>query len=584
MPDPTLAAEMQCTLIQSIEGNETLRREWNQLVLRMEFPQVFFTWEWALAAQRAFYPAVQPWVFVFRGADEILGIAAMAVGAGSFGKAFFLCASTADYCEIVSAPQDRAVVVHALLAELRRANVRDVVFANLPANSPTASALSSSQRYGYWKATEPAFTCWQIVLGSGEARQELKKTVARKQLEKRKLARMAKIGSVGLHHLRSFEAVAQALPQIINAQICRFLANGRISPLLFPERRKFIEELSTLLGPAGWLDVGELSIANKGAAWNFGFHFSRTLFWYMPTFEVAMESLSPGSCLLRLLVEESCDQDDVDLLDLGLGDEAYKGRFANGGTSTVLIRLEENLAAHLSTMARQKVRAWMRRSPRAEHAFRKGWELVSRIRERIGEQGMAAFAGSSARRMLSLLASSRQVEFFEWRGNVQLSTPECVVKPLDWTTLSKGALENSDDPETLRYLMRCAVRLQNSDASSMQGFVLESQDASALHFCWAADYGGFVVDELQHTLEAQTEPASVIFDCWTPVRSRGHNYYGIAVELLARELKNRGKATWIFSGATNQPSIRGLEKTGFVHSHAMVRRRLLLQSNVYRKG
>lgn len=550
----------------------------------MEFPQVFFTWEWALAAQRAFHPAVQPLVFVFRNGDEILGIAAMAVDAASSQRASFLCASTADYCEIVSAPGDREAVVHALLAQLRGMNVREIVFANLPANSPTASALNSSQRYGYWRATEPAFTCWQIVLGRGEARQELKKTVTRKQLEKRKLARMEKIGEVRLTHLRSSETVAQALPQIINAQICRFLANGRISPLLVPERRKFIEELSRLLGPAGWLDVGELSVANKGAAWNFGFHFSRTLFWYMPTFEVAMESLSPGSCLLRLLVEESCDQDEVDVLDLGLGDEAYKGRFANGSTNTVLIRLEENLAAHLRTMARQRIRAWMRRSPRIERAFRRGLELVTRVRERISKQGIAVFAGSSARRMLSLLLSSQRVEFFEWRGNAQLSTQGYALRPLDWETLSKGALENSDDPETLRYLMRCAARLQNSDASSMQGFVLGSQNGSALHFCWAADFAGFVVDELRHTLEPKTEPASVIFDCWTPARCRGHNYYGIAVELLARELKNREMTIWIFSGATNQPSMRGLEKTGFVHSHAMVRRRLFLQRRVYRKG
>jgi hypothetical protein len=64
----------------------------------------------------------------------------------------------------------------------------------------------------------------------------------------------------------------------------------------------------------------------------------------------------------------------------------------------------------------------------------------------------------------------------------------------------------------------------------------------------------------------------MIFDCWTPRAERGRGHYAEALRQAAANLLSEGRAAWIFSGATNKASLRGILKAGFQYRFSFVRR------------
>jgi len=62
-------------------------------------------------------------------------------------------------------------------------------------------------------------------------------------------------------------------------------------------------------------------------AWNYGFQFHGSWFWYQPTFDSHQEENSPGHCLLSRIVIEACDMERDGGRRLGLGAEVTRNGF-----------------------------------------------------------------------------------------------------------------------------------------------------------------------------------------------------------------------------------------------------------------
>ena len=297
---------VRTTVLKEIPDDPVFRKEWNDLVGRMERPEVFFTHQWALAASRAFRAAF-PLLFLMHEGEELRGIAALATARDYPDTAFFLTASTADYCDILSAPQDCSSVLAALLQELARMNIHELTLANLPADSKARSELPAvASKQGFRLAARAAYECGIVEFGDEHQRQTILETVRRKSREQRGLKKLSKLGSVELKHIVNPRDAANCLPDIISAQVSRFLASGRLSPLLQNERRTFLQQLTVLLASENYLKITQLELSGQPIAWNYGFRFGAGWFWYLPSFRFEYENCSPGSCLLRLLVEEAC--------------------------------------------------------------------------------------------------------------------------------------------------------------------------------------------------------------------------------------------------------------------------------------
>jgi CelD/BcsL family acetyltransferase involved in cellulose biosynthesis len=576
---------VQVTVLREIPEDPDLSEAWNTLVLAMENPEVFFTYQWALAAGRGFQRRLSPLLFLIYDSGRLAGVVALAIDPNAPRAAFFLTSSTADYCDIVSAPADRKAVLLALLQEIRSLGLSDLVLANVPSNSVTLEELPRiAGARNFYVTSRAAYNCGVVQLGGEEERESLLRTLAARGRERRALKKLTTLGSVKVIHLTEPEQIGVSLESIVSAQISRFLASNRVSPLVGPERRTFLHQLSDLLSHSGWLKISQLEIDGRPVAWNYGFRFGGSWFWYLPTFQMEYEHVSPGSCLLRLMVEEGARDASVRWLDLGLGDEPYKERFANNTRGTRYVHLSRSFPRHVASVARQMLTSTADRFPQVGDKLRETRDSFQAAANRIQETGVVAAARYSIRKAVRPVASQDEVLLFESpaRELPELQLPEnqaIQLLPLTREHLVEASISNASDSNTLAYLMRCANRLTKPGAT---GFLLQDETGRPIHFLWITAYDGFSLSEIGHTIEPSSPSAAMIFDCWTPTADRGRGHYATAIRQAAASLRQEHKTAWIFSGANNVASLRGISKAGFAYRYSLVRRRRFGRATVTR--
>jgi CelD/BcsL family acetyltransferase involved in cellulose biosynthesis len=362
---------LRIVLHREIPGNPELHRQWNKLALKTERPEVFYTCEWALAVQTAYQASLKPLLLLGYEADELVGVAPLATDPRE-KQISFLAATTADYCDFLTQSELRAEFIDAVLGELRKMDAASISLANLPADSKTPDALrDQGGEHGFHIHIRPAYVCSQVELGSGDQREHLKATLVGKKKLRRYLREMEKEGRVTFAHLQHWEQIQPALPIFADAHVARFLHTHRVSSLATPERRLFLEELARRFDGRGVVTLSLLKIQDRPVAWNYGFQFQGSWFWYQPTFDSGQEENSPGHCLLSRIVIEACDMDGMQRVDLGLGAEGYKERFGNSTRQTLHVTLTGSWSRHLREMLRYKTVNALKRSPKLESTVRK---------------------------------------------------------------------------------------------------------------------------------------------------------------------------------------------------------------------
>jgi CelD/BcsL family acetyltransferase involved in cellulose biosynthesis len=362
---------LRILVLRQIPDDHDFRLQWNEIALQTGRPQVFYTCEWALAMQAAYGDSLKPLLFLGYEGDVLSAVASLATNPD--GKCVtFLAATTADYCDFLSEPHLRQSFIDALLTELRKGSFESIALANLPADSETLGALRRTvNRHHLRIFARPAYLCAQVELGSGETRQQLKQSLAVKKKLRRYLRSMEREGPVTFAHLSSFDQIQSALPEFADAHVARFRATGRASSLATPARRLFLQELTKLFNGDGVVTLSQLRIHDRPVAWNFGFQFHGTWFWYQPTFDSRQEENSPGHCLLSRIVMEACDMEEMQFVDLGLGAEGYKERFGNSARETLYVTITGSPIRHIREVVRYRLAAALRRSPKVDSAVRR---------------------------------------------------------------------------------------------------------------------------------------------------------------------------------------------------------------------
>jgi CelD/BcsL family acetyltransferase involved in cellulose biosynthesis len=559
-------------LLKEIPEDANLRQQWNALVQCVDRPQVFYTYEWSLAVQRAYHRTLRPLLFLaYDDNRSLCGVASLA--AGVEGRVSFLCATTGDYCDFIGLPEHKAAFVTGVLAELKTKGIGDITLTNLPADSNTVDAIrNASPQAGYRYFARTAYHCAQVSLAKLEHRPgEDKPVLPRKKMLRRFLNAMGREAPVRLDHARSWDAVEPILPQFIQSHVARFLVTGSISNLACPERRVFLEELAKLLSASGWLALTRMMSGESSFAWNYGFEFQDTWFWYQPTFDSLLEKYSPGFCLLAKLIEEAADNPALKTIDLGLGAEEYKERFANQSRETLYVTLRASPWRHGREILRYRAAEIIKTSPRLEAGARAVTARWRRMRQSVGRDGIAATLQRLAKRAGAFLWSEDEVRFFELRGAI-LPDLSATLVPLDLKHIAAATSQYIDEPSTLAYLLRSASRLHDGSA---KGFGLIDAKGVLLHFAWVTAFEKFFLAELNAKVDGPSAGCIMIFDCWTPVSARGHGYYAQTVSRIAQRLRDKGETPWIFSAASNVPSVRGLERAGFQRRYSLVRQQVL---------
>jgi CelD/BcsL family acetyltransferase involved in cellulose biosynthesis len=165
--------------------------------------------------------------------------------------------------------------------------------------------------------------------------------------------------------------VQAALPEFFEMHIARFRASGRNSNLMDHERQVFLTELAQLLLKRRQVVLSRLMVGDHTVAWNYGFRFAGKWFYYQPTFDVVWQRYSPGLCLLAKIVEAACDNPEIELVDLGLGNEAYKKRFSTSARQTLHLTVTSSAARRWREAARYNAASVIKSSPFLENCVRR---------------------------------------------------------------------------------------------------------------------------------------------------------------------------------------------------------------------
>ena len=562
---------MRIVVREEISEDSELRRSWNGLVLRLQRPEVFYTYEWAIAVQRAYGSSRSPLILLAYDDDSLVGLAALA--RRTKGEVVFLTADTADYCDFLSGEDIRDEFIAVVFAELRKMDVSKVILTNLPADSPSRQAISrAAAQFLYRIHQRVAYQCARVVFPSSEARAEVKKNLLAKKRLRRNMREMQKIAPVRIQHDTTWPEIELSLQPFMRTHVVRFLEMGKTSSIVHEERRIFLRELAQELSRSGWVALSRFLVGDDTAAWHFGFRFAGSWFWYQPTLNRAFGDFSPGYCLLAKIIEQACDSPDLELVDLGLGAEGYKERFTTGSRETLYCELNRSLPAHIRTVVRHRVAQALTASPAVENRIRGLMAHLASFKVRLRASGLRNSLSWTARRLAHAVVASEDVLFFQWPADARVPLAHGLrLVPLDSDLIGAAAIYYGEDPAALRYLTRCAQRLESENT---QGFALLTANDTPVHFCWVRDFEGFDMAELDRRLQAPCPDAVMLFDCYTPVSTRGHGYFSEAIALAAVALRAAGKSPWIFGAAANHSSVRGIQKSAFEYRFTLGRRRI----------
>jgi CelD/BcsL family acetyltransferase involved in cellulose biosynthesis len=528
-----------------------------------------------MAVQLAYRSTLHPLVFLFFDSEGSLrGVVALATHEDA-NQAFFLCANTGDYCDFLSLPDDKLAFVVAVMAELRKRSIHNLTLTNLPADSTTIAALrQASADHGYHMFPRTAYECAQVSLSQMERRPGDNKLVlpGKKNL-RRALSAMAKEGPVRLDHARSWGAVEGILPEFVLAHVARFLATSRISNLARTERQTFLKELARLLSESGWLVVTRLMSGDKALAWNYGFQFQDTWFWYQPTFDNDWERHSPGFCLLAKVIEEASEDRGLGIVDLGLGAEEYKDRFANSGRKTLYVTLRVSIAQHLREMLRYGAADIIKKLPRFEAGIRRNIERLRALTEEMTSDGAASIVRRVGSAVSASIWSQDEIILFEWVGRVVPDSETLRIVSLDWRGLASATLQNIDDKVTLAYLLRSAARFRDK---KFEGFGIIDPEGSFVCFAWAGDFESVFHGEYGAHIKPPGADSVLIFDCWTPnSRHSGEAASATLIAHIAERMQQQGKKMWAFAVKNDTPWVKNLKEASFEQRWSMSRRRVL---------
>lgn len=127
------------------------------------------------------------------------------------------------------------------------------------------------------------------------------------------------------------EPTPRLLEEFFEQHIERWAATPHPSLFLDQDQRTFYRRVAE--AKTEWLRFTRVEWNAQPVAFHYGFCFRRSFLWYKPSFDIRLAKRSPGEVLLRNLLLRAMEE-GARTFDFGLGDEAFKQRFATG-VSTV---------------------------------------------------------------------------------------------------------------------------------------------------------------------------------------------------------------------------------------------------------
>ncbi len=136
-----------------------------------------------------------------------------------------------------------------------------------------------------------------------------------------------KTGTLEVQHFQDGEKILPQLAEFFAQHVARRATTEQSSIFLKPEQRAFYEHLTQRIAHTGWLRFTRVSWNGKSIAFHFGLCYHGRYLYAIPTFDIELSRHWPGEVLMRQLLLAAMAE-GAKVFDFGIGDEAYKYRYA----------------------------------------------------------------------------------------------------------------------------------------------------------------------------------------------------------------------------------------------------------------
>lgn len=304
--------------------------EWERLIDFNEIKSVFLTKAWLASWWRVFGRGKLLLVIAFENEVPI----ALAPLFADSGMLYFVGSGGSDYLDFIGNISN----VHVLKAmlELAKNKVDDFVgfrFYHIPEKSNTVKQLKNVSV----TIDLTFFYEGEMVAPALDLKQNFDKVINKKSL-KRHCNYFTREGDLEIKHLGKTEEILSCLDVFFQQHISRWEVTPY--PSLFNDSSQcdFYRDLSITGVEAGWLRFTSVYWNKKPIAFHFGFSYRGVYLWYKPSFDINLAKRSPGEVLLRQLFY-AANTENIEVFDFGLGDEAFKSRFANRVEKVITVGL-----------------------------------------------------------------------------------------------------------------------------------------------------------------------------------------------------------------------------------------------------
>ncbi|MFY9531902.1 MAG: GNAT family N-acetyltransferase [Candidatus Acidiferrales bacterium] len=327
---------MLVTLILDMEGVASLRDKWQPLLDQSRPNHVFMTWEWLFTWWKHFGRGRELFVLVVEDKGEVIGILPLMLFIDYRGaykrirSLHFIGHRTSDWMDVIGIR--KAEVIRAALEYLRGCqHLWDYIdLLDLPEDSDTIAIISEiAHQTGFSFQKETTSTCPYVPTTADWERYY--QTYVPKQVRvkmNRVINRFRAIGELKVEwsdasnlmkHLNGFFALHQRRQE----------ARNQASIFSQEAVRKFHCDLAQTL-PLDYLNCPVLKLDQKVIAAHFGFRYDRRIYGYLSTLDPDFSALQPGKVLLRYMVEDCFNDDNLLEYDFLFGNEPYKYEWAPG--------------------------------------------------------------------------------------------------------------------------------------------------------------------------------------------------------------------------------------------------------------
>ena len=204
---------------------------------------------------------------------------------------------------------------------------------------------------------------------TGESSEELKKKLCRKKTTKRRRNQLERLGNLEFVSRLPQDELLRASELFVKLHCQRRHAAGDESFLEDKNGQRFLEAI--LQGPTQHAaKLSSLRLDGQDIALCLGLEVDGRYSYYAPTFDDEWSKYAAGDVLLSFMLEDAIDR-GVAVFDFGLGDEAYKARFASEAREVFKIHLFGSGVTPRLKRAALSLRESAKRNPQLYSAMKK---------------------------------------------------------------------------------------------------------------------------------------------------------------------------------------------------------------------